>query len=160
MTPAVKLRELTDALELPEGWGSWLDRETGQIITLDPETQAVGDDSDGDSERKLLTGLPATDEELVAARAIATGDPRYLALPDKFHFHEYRHMERFVAGVADPRIADQLWQAIKGKGAFRHFKDAAHRLGLIDDWYRFRDEAMNRHMLDWAEANDVTVDQT
>jgi Uncharacterised protein family (UPF0158) len=152
MDPSVKLMDLTNALDLPEEWGAWLDRTTGRVITLDPDTLAAADEDEA---------IPVTDDsELAVARAISGGDSRYLALPDKFDFHEYRHMERFIGTVTDARIADQLWNAIKGKGAFRHFKDTADRLGLLDDWYRYRDEAMNRFMLDWAKANQVTVDQT
>jgi len=62
--------------------------------------------------------------------------------------------------TSEPRITDQLWRAIKGKGAFRHFKDTAHRLGLIDDWYRIRDVAIRQHMLGWAEINGVSVDDS
>jgi len=69
-------------------------------------------------------------------------------------------MEDFVRTVPDARIADQLWRAIKGKGAFRYFKDTAHRLGFIDEWYRYRDGAMKKFMLDWAAMNKVPVDQT
>jgi hypothetical protein len=152
MAVRIKLYELVDALELPEGWGVYFDRESGRVLMLDPETLAAGDE-----EEESLGGA-APVEELAAARAIETGDPRYLALPDRFDFHEYRHMERFVAGVADAGIADQLWRAIKGKGAFRHFKDTAHRLGLLDRWYQYRQQAMEEFMADWAEANGIAVD--
>lgn len=44
----------------------------------------------------------------------------------------YRHMEEFIGSVADADAADQLGRAIRGKGAFRYFKDTLHRLGLQD----------------------------
>ena len=70
-----------------------------------------------------------------------TGE-RFIDAPDKFDFHEYRHMERFIRSIPDESNAEQLWRAIKGKGAFRSFKDTLHRLGIEDRWYRYRDEAM------------------
>ena len=159
MTPMVKLTDLIDALEMEsEEWGSWLDRHTGQIVAIETDVihavEAVGEDVVAE---KINAG---TDEELGAARAICAGDPRYLALPTQFDFHEYRSMEKFIGAVADAGKADQLWRAIKGKGAFRHFKDTAHRLDLIKDWYRYRDDAMNEFMLRWAEVNQVAVDRT
>lgn len=156
MTPAVKLMDLTDSLDMvSEESGAWLDRQTSRVIVVDNDViQAVEDSED-------LTELEDWQEDQVpAARAISAGDKRYLALPDKFDFHEYRHMERFIGTVTDADSANQLWRAIKGKGAFRYFKDTAHRLGVIEDWYRYRDETMNRFMLDWAEANQVPVDKT
>jgi hypothetical protein len=158
MQPAVKLRDLTNSLDLPQEWTAWLDLETGRVIELDPDTRNAAEEPDEDA--AFRSDLAPNEELWTAARAIGAGDPRYLALPDAFDFHEYRHMERFVTGVTDPLLADQLWRAIKGKGAFRHFKDAAHRLDLIEDWYRFRDEAARRHMLRWAEAHGIPVDES
>ena len=91
-------------------------------------------------------------EQSAAARGIVEGDVRYLPLPDKFEFHEYRQMEQFIGSVADTQISARLWNAIKGKGAFRHFKDTAARLGVLDDWFAYRDKAAKRFMLDWAAA--------
>ncbi len=157
MALAVKLSDLVDALDLPNEWGAWLDRETGKVIELDPDTRRVAEEA-GDDDPFPADEVP-TEELWTVARAVAAGNPRYLALPDAFAFHEYRHMERFVAGIADPNSAEQLWRAIKGKGAFRNFKDTAHRLGLIKDWYRHREQAQRRFMLDWAEANKIPVDE-
>lgn len=164
MTKPVKLSNLIAASELPDDWGAWLDRETGEVVTLDPVTIAAGEeaaDDAGEADDFLDGGaIGFYDEQaLAAARAIAREDARYLALPDRFDFHEYRHMERWVAGIAEPRAAEQLWRAIKGKGAFRHFKDTAHRLGVIDDWFAYRQDAMERHLLRWAEAHGITVDR-
>ncbi len=159
MTPAVKLMDLTDALEMiPEEMGAWLDLQTSLVVMVEDEVIRAVEEAEGEEAPKGLADWQQ--EELATARAISAGDKRYLALPTKFDFHEYRHMERFIGTVTDARIADQLWFAIKGKGGFRRFKDTALRLGLIDDWYRHRDEAMNRFMLDWAETNGIQVDQT
>ena len=51
--------------------------------------------------------------------------------------------------------AEQLWGAVKGKGAFRYFKDTASRLGLLEERSRYRDEAMKEFILAWAEARNV-----
>lgn len=80
---------------------------------------------------------------------------RFIDAPDKFDFHEYRHMERFIETVEDGEAAEALWRAIKGRGAFRRFKDTADRLGLLDQWFRYRDEAMKEFVIAWAEANNV-----
>ena len=159
MTPAVKLMGLTDALEIvPEESKAWLDTHTGLVVIVEDAVIQAVEEVEGDETPSDLEDWQK--EQLPAARAISAGDKRYLALPDKFEFHEYRHMERFIGTVVDASKADQLWRAIKGKGAFRYFQDAARRLGLLDDWYRFLEAAMNRFMLDWAAANQVPVDKT
>ncbi len=66
-------------------------------------------------------------------------------------------MERFIGTVADAGAAEQLWRAIKGKGAFRYFKDTASRFGLLKQWFQYRDEAMKQFVRDWAEAHQIPV---
>jgi hypothetical protein len=78
-------------------------------------------------------------------------------MPDKFDFHEYRQMERFIQTVHDSATAEQLWRAIKGKGAFRYFKDTASRLGLLKQWYQHRDDAMKKFVRDWAEVHQIPI---
>lgn len=46
---------------------------------------------------------------------------------------------------------------IKGKGAFRYFKDTVSRLGLLPRWYQYLDEAMTQFVLDWAEVRRVPI---
>jgi hypothetical protein len=83
---------------------------------------------------------------------------RFIDAPDPSEFHEYRHMEEFIESLPDPQAAEQLWRAIGGQDAFRHFKDTLHRLGLQDQWYRHRDEAMKQFVIKWAEANNVAYE--
>ena len=159
MSPAVKLDDLTDTLDMmPEESGAWLDRQTGRVIVVEDAVMQAVESVEGDAAPEDLEDWQ--EDQVPAARGICGGDARYLALPDKFDFHEYRHLERFIGTVADARIAEQLWRAIKGKGAFRHFKDTADRLGVLDGWFAYRDAAAKRFMLDWAAANGVTVDET
>jgi hypothetical protein len=152
MNPPAKLSDLMMALEMPsEEMSVRFDRQTGKMVWVeDYILRAI-------EEEERLTNVPDWQKEEVAlARAIVNDDgSRFIAAPDKFDFHEYRHMERFIGTVPDQPAADELWRAIKGRGAFRHFKDTAHRLGLLDNWYRHRDTAMKEFVIEWAQANQV-----
>ncbi len=66
-------------------------------------------------------------------------------------------MERFIGTVADEPVADDLERSIKGKGAFRYFRDTLLRHGLEDRWYQYRNTTMKEFVLDWAQANEVAV---
>jgi len=154
MNPRAKLSELTDALEFESvDRRTYFDRHTGRIVSVaDGILSAVEEGED-----EALTSRPDWQkEEVETARAIVnhSGD-RFIDPPGKFEFNEYRHMERFIGTVENAEAAEQLWRAIKGKGAFRYFKDTASRLGLLDQWYRCRDEAMKEFVIGWAEANNV-----
>jgi hypothetical protein len=132
-----------------EEWLYRYDRRTGQVAMVE---RSVYDEVEAKTDEE-----PDLDEESVAlARAILEDKGgRFVDLPDKFEFHEYHQMERFIGTVEEPRVAEDFWRAIKGKGAFRYFKDTAARHGLLDAWYRFRDEAAKAFVVDWAEANEV-----
>jgi hypothetical protein len=153
--PAVaKLSELIEALlfDSPEHVTRY-DREEGCLVIV--ENCVMSAVEEGDEER--LRDLPDWQKvEVEIARAIIESDgDRFISPPDKFDFHEYRQMERFIGTIETEEVAEQLWRAIKGKGAFRHFKAAADRLGLLDRWYRHRDAAMKEFVIEWAEANEV-----
>ena len=94
--------------------------------------------------------------EIETARAIVDDrSGRFIDPPDKFDFHEYRHMEEFIDTIHNANVAQQLARAIRGCGAFRYFKDTLAQHDLLDDWYLYRMEAMKQFAIEWAEDNDV-----
>ena len=50
---------------------------------------------------------------------------------------------------------DRLLRAIRGRGAFGRFRVLAEEYDLLEEWYRVRDEALERMLVDWLEANDI-----
>jgi len=154
MNSPAKLSDLMDALLFEsEETVTQYDRETGRMVMVERSVLSAIEEGDEESLSDLRDWQK---EQVEIARAIAADSgERFIAPPDKFDFHEYRHMERFIGRVENGEHAEQLWRAIKGKGAFRYFKDTASRLGLLDQWYRYRDDAMKQFVLEWAEANNV-----
>jgi hypothetical protein len=132
-----------------------VDTQEGDVVRISSDVLSAieGDDTE------TLEGLPDWQrEEVEIARAIADDTSgRFVKAPNKFEFHEYRHMERFIGTVEDDQAAEQLWRAIKGKGAFRYFKDTAARFDLLDRWYRYRDDALKQFAIEWAEAQKIPV---
>jgi hypothetical protein len=157
MNPPAKLSALIDALEFQSDEHETLyDRKTGRVVSVEHSVLRAVEEGD----EELLRNLPDWQKEEVGIAEDMVNDTggRFINPPDKFDFHEYRQMERFIGTVESERDSEQLWRAIKGKGAFRYFKDTASRLGLLEEWYRYRDEAMKEFVLDWAEAHEVAVD--
>ncbi len=152
----IKLSDLIDAVEFDfQESVTRVDLQEGRVVTVDRSVLSAAEESDEDS----LSSVPNWQkEEVEIARAIVEDSgERFVEAPDKFDFHEYRHMERFIGTVEDTEAADQLWRAIKGKGAFRYFKDTARRLGLLERWYQYRDQAMKQFVLDWAKSCNIAV---
>ncbi|EWT06537.1 hypothetical protein N864_20605 [Intrasporangium chromatireducens Q5-1] len=64
---------------------------------------------------------------------------------------EWQDMADFTALAGEHETI--LSVAIRGRGAFRRFKDTVHDLGLADQWYAFSDERA------WGRARSVLHDQ-
>lgn len=69
-------------------------------------------------------------------------------------------MEDFCGSVGNDRISDMLFSAIKGRGAFRRFKDTVSKYNLDDSWYKFRYEAFKKIAVEWCEENDISYIET
>jgi hypothetical protein len=152
----VKLSELIEALEFESDERVMkVDLQNGCVVSVDRSVVSAVEESDDEA----LGDLPDWQNgEVEIARAIvADSGERFVNAPDKFDFHEYRQMERFIGTVENAGAAEQLWRAIKGKGAFRYFKDTASRLGLLKQWYQYRDEAMKEYVRDRAEAQQIPI---
>jgi len=150
----IKLSQLIEAVEFDfEEQLAFVDLENGSVIIVDSSEISSAEEVDEEEIDELLA---SGDEDFKLARAIVDDSgERFLAAPNKFDFHEYGQMERFIGTVEDARISEELWRAIKGRGAFRHFKDTASRFRLLDEWYRYRDAALKDFVIHWAESNKL-----
>ena len=150
----IKLSELIEAFEFDsDEYATRVDLQNGVVVRLAQSLLSAVEEGDEDA---LDGSADWEKEEVESARAIVKDSgERFVGAPDKFDFNEYRQMERFIVTVENAEAVEQLWRAIKGKGAFRYFKDTASRLGLLDEWYRFRDDAMREFVVAWAGAKNV-----
>ena len=147
----VRLRDLVEAMEFQsDEMTAYYHRPTGRVLTVSQEAflAAENDDDEG-----------VTPEELAEAREILAQEDDYLELPDRIEIGEFRMMERFAGGVQDLRQQDELLGSLRGRGAFRRFKDAVYRFQLADEWYAFRDRNYEQLARDWCEANEIELDQ-
>ncbi len=160
MAKAVKLKDIVDALEYPEDWRVYLNKETGEIICVTEEDQSLldmleeGEEDVEDLPEWQRKALPKLRENLKAVE----GD-ECIALPSQFDIHEWEIMRRFALSVKDGENREQLLNAIHGAGAFRYFKDTVHRFDLAESWYRFRDRAIEAIAIDWLEANEIPFER-
>lgn len=99
-----------------------------------------------------LDELSMTREEYEAA-ADTLDEHGFKRLPEKRELNEYGMMEDF----ADAIHSAQLHDAIRGRGAFRRFKEAVRYLGVEQEWYRFRDELYKRIAIEWCDENGVEL---
>jgi Uncharacterised protein family (UPF0158) len=86
-------------------------------------------------------------------------DPeRWLAVHGEGSREGYRDMELFIASVEDPGRAERLASAIRGRGAFRRFKDELARWpGELERWYAFSEERQRGRARSWLAAAGYRV---
>ena len=94
----VKLSELIESLEFDfEEIGAFVDLENGCVVMV--ERSVLSDVEEGDEEG--LSDIPdwQKDEVEIARAIVADSGKRFVAPPDKYEFHEYQKMERFISTV-------------------------------------------------------------
>lgn len=129
----VDLEELGMALEdhsYELSW--WFDPGTGKTLAF--HSEELSDD--------MEAGHPE-DRGMIPVEAIPS-------------YEGYSDMEAFIERVADPRGRDLLDRAIRGRGAFRRFKDTLFDFPeLREAWFAFHDARMSRRALEWLSEHDL-----
>lgn len=149
MGVVLSLRDIVDAIESQSNEGeAYLDPETGEIVQVTEDDRALVEEGVADDD------LPDWQRESMPKIREALESERFLALPDRFEVHEWAIMERF-SQEQNPNARKALLGAVHGSGAFRHFRGAVERLGLLESWYRYRNEAIKQIARDWLEENKL-----
>ena len=150
MAVIVSLRDVLDHMEMVSDEStSYINTKTGELITLTDEELALAEDPEEAEDASQWQK-----ELLPKAREVMESED-FLPLPGKAEIHEWSIMERFADSVSDVPVRDELLDAIHGRGAFRRFKDAVRRLGRADEWYRFRDAALEEIAIEFLEAHGI-----
>jgi Uncharacterised protein family (UPF0158) len=151
MKALVSLKDVVNEMEMQaDETEGYLNKRTGELITLLPDELYAVEEDDLD-----ISDYPDWQKEVIAkARDVLDSDD-YLTLPSKYDIHEYRIMEEFCYSIEDEELSDKLLDKIRGSGAFRRFKEAVYRLGIEEDWHRFRQDAFEKIAIDWLEEHGI-----
>ncbi len=147
----VNIDDIIDAVEFDSDMTeSFLNTKMQQVCTFtSEELQAAEDNED------LSDSAQWYAEAVSRAKQYLENQDDYLPLPEKYDFNEYRIIEKFISSVPVRKQAEMLSQAIHGKGAFRRFKDMLERLGLIDQWFKFREQKLREFVEFWCTENKI-----
>jgi hypothetical protein len=147
MKPVVNLREVIQEMDVfGDEHRAFLNIQTGELITLsDYELMAAEEDD-------TLENMPEWQQGMVqkAKDVLFTND--YRELPSKFDIHEYAIMQKFWYSVDGDELSERLLNSIRGRGAFRYFKDTIHQYGIADAWYDYREQAFREIAIEWLES--------
>ena len=146
----VKLQDVIDALQWTQDSISYfLDRRTGEIELITEEVWSAGEKDE------LISTYPEWQRDsILKAREIQSTD-HFVELPNKLEIDSYDMMEQFCHEYPNRGISEKLLAVIKGKGAFRRFRDMVADLGIQDEWNRFEHQQFEDLAVEWLEAEGI-----
>lgn len=147
----VKLKDIIEEMEIQfEESRSLLNIKTGKIVLVTSEDLRAAEDE------KPFDHLPEwVQENRMIAIDVVENFENYLELPTKYEVNEYEIMENFCLTVSEQCKQESLLRAIKGKGAFRRFKDKIIDFEIEDRWYSYRDECFKQIAIKWCKENKI-----
>ena len=123
----------------------------------------ISADAAGDNEAflSLATGevyyrSEYIDEEIPLPNDI-DDESKYLPLPNK---RDLDLGNVLVFNFVEQRLPDEYSEIramFRKSGAYRRFSDWLDRHNLVEDWYRFRNEATKQAIIEWCKDNDIEV---
>ena len=137
----IHLEQVIDAIETADdAFTYFYDTQTGETVYLQDE---------------IITG--ERNEEL---EELIENSPRgrFLRFPTKYDIHEYHIMESFVESLPPGAARQELANAIRGRGAFRRFKNGIYYHRIEQQWFDYRDQAYREIAIRWCR--DVGIEYT
>ncbi|MGY3714696.1 UPF0158 family protein [Sutcliffiella cohnii] len=151
MKNAISLRELVEEMDTQsEDDKSFINRETGKIIII--ETSILRRIEEEEIEAETNVGGESL---YIDALDIIENDEKYEVIPSQWDINEYEMMEDFISSMESPKDRDRLYGVIKGKGAFRRFKDMIIKLDVEQQWYLYKDQRLKEIAIKFCEMYDI-----
>jgi hypothetical protein len=170
----IDLADLVEAFD-DASWevSTFLDLDTGNVIRIAAEVRdelealyAELPEEPTDEGRYRVTFAAALEhrkppgwmhELLAEADAVEGGlGTRFLRVPDADSREGYGEMQAFIETVSSPRLQERLWAAIRGRGAFRRFKDVlATAPSERERWFAFKDDRLRQRVLAWLADEGI-----
>ena len=178
--PPARRRIRIDLADLAEAFddASWevstfLDLDTGNVIRITAEVRdeleaiyAELPEEPADEGSYRVTFAAALEhreppgwmhELLLEADAVEGGlGTRFLRVPEADSRAGYGEMQAFIETISSPRLQERLWAAIRGRGAFRRFKDVlASAPAERERWFAFKDARLRQRVLAWLADEEL-----
>ena len=150
MNPIIRLKDFVEEMEVVgDEIKVFLNIRTGEFVTLSTEELSAAEEGED------IENFPEWQQVVIqqAEEVLFTDD--YYELPTKFDIHEYKIMENFCYTVEDEALNRRLLNGIRGRGAFRYFKDVIYEFGIEKDWYQFREHAFKEIAIEWLQSNEI-----
>ena len=148
----VNLANIMEGMELQSYDNqAFINLKSGEIVYISQTALLIAEDGE---DFKHLSEWQQ--EEIQSALDITRGEGKYVRLPTSFNINEYEIMENFCFSLPDADMQDALLSSIRGKGAFRRFKDNIYRFGIAEKWYDYRDTKYKEIAVEFCERYNIS----
>jgi hypothetical protein len=148
------LRDLIGEMESQDSESTaYFNIQTGQALTLLEEEMA------GTDESFLMDEVPAWMQDRADLVKDVLESGNYLELPSQWDINEYQMISDFSRAQVSGNVQIELLDAIRGRGAFRRFKDTAFDLGVIEQWYEYKDKCYEGIAIAWCQEHDIEYER-
>ncbi|WP_208585584.1 UPF0158 family protein [Gracilibacillus suaedae] len=148
----VSLQELVDVLEFnSDEMGFFVNKSSGNVVSVLNEFFRKAENIEE------YDDLPEWHQEQIelAIDILEDEEDKYIALPSSFEIDEYEMIENFCLQVKDSQKREVLLDKIKGRGAFRRFKDTISAFGLSQEWYDYRSQCYKEYAIEFCDRFDI-----
>jgi len=147
----IKLDDVIEQVELAnESSNSYFNKATGEIHQISDEVEMYAEEDLEDD------FIPEWEKEIIPiAKDIKENPDNYIPFPTQFDIHEYSIMEKFCLSLVNEDLRDTMYSSIKGSGAFQRFKKNIDRFGIVEDWYKFKSDALKEIAIEWCNDNGI-----
>jgi Uncharacterised protein family (UPF0158) len=147
----IKLQKIIEELEIQfDESRTFLNVKTGEIVSVTSEELRAAE------EDEPFDHLPEwQQEDRRVANDVFENFENYIELPTKYDVNEYEIMEDFCLSISEQRKRKTLLKAIKGKGAFRRFKEEIIEFEIEEQWYSFRNDRFKEIVIEWCLENNI-----
>jgi uncharacterized protein YajQ (UPF0234 family) len=175
----ITLKDLAESFDMVSSEiTAFLDLDGGEVLFIIFETAreleqvyeampaALANASDEEQREAILAVIAeeeidiSDEESILEADAIDRGlGTRYIALPEADSREGYRDMEAFIDTVSDARLQSRLDRAIRGRGAFRRFKDELRdaEADVEQRWYAFKQQRLEERARTWLADEGIEL---
>lgn len=146
----VSIKEIVEGMEFQlEGALSFINLKNGEVVTIENEEMQAAKDNEN------VTSFPDWQQEfIIAAKEIISNDD-FFPLPSNQEINEYVIVKDFCFCLEDKRIKGIMIKAIKGRGAFRRFKEYIYRFNIEVQWFNFIHEKLFDIAKEWCIKNNL-----
>lgn len=152
----VKIDALVDELEVQiDDTFTYINTQTGEVITLSREEIRAAEDE------IPLERFPEWQKENIrqAIKIIEDEEGVYVDYTLRNEYNEYEIMEEFIGSIDDELIRGELYEAIRGRGAFRRFKDAINDHDIDKRWYKYRNNKIRELVKEWCKDHNIDIQE-